>query len=132
MQLSFEYKLSTVDKWQRLAITLEEFFDLDENETLGAQSLIRYSTMRQYIAVPIWPALRNTKVLIADKASDYRREIVETYWDSKLSYICEDRESIAGLLSEELVVRFESDSLDDDLRVVKFVRDADGIYKALN
>jgi len=107
------------DKWHRLTLRPEEYFDLDDGESPAVGSVPRHDHAIEYLSVDP-EAVSATKAVVSDGMNS--RTILESYWHQGQNRIIERRDRTPTTEYWELILEIRLSDIPPKWRVLRFTR----------
>jgi hypothetical protein len=88
ISVSLEYRTKESLTWKSIALSPEEYFDLEQNETVSWDSVPRHNHASDYLNVEL-AIIRNTRLTVVDAQAKLTQQITEAFWKGGTNRVVE-------------------------------------------
>lgn len=124
IKIEIHYKLDGNTEWNDFRIAPNKYFDLDEFEQPGFDSVPFFNHAIDYIEDCVEKVV-STKVIISDEYKKTKRIINTSYWNEQKNSITERIDLSNGICESELIIETRIEDIPPIYEVMRIIRKED-------
>lgn len=120
--VELHYQLKDENKWNIERLSVEDYFDLDENECAEVDSVPKYTHAIEYFPNK---NIVGTKVIIVDTSSNKKRIITTKFWNNQENFVIERKDYFGEQCDVEIIIETKMIEPINTYEIMRIAREDD-------